>query len=76
VGERVKPIRKQIAPGLLLSYLEASPDHGEPELSVIQGRVVTVLAVGQRARELFREMTTEEAVALSGLLEEKSAEWD
>jgi hypothetical protein len=69
----MKPIRKQIAPGLYLSYLEAAPDHGRPELAVIQGRQVTVVAVGPRAIELFETM--DEAAARAAL-QEVSADWD
>jgi hypothetical protein len=73
----VKPIRKQIAPDLVLSFLEAAPDHGEPELAIIQGRRVAVVAEGPRARELFRELleTMDEAAARAAL-QEVSADWE
>jgi hypothetical protein len=69
----MKSIRKQIAPGLSLSYLEAAPDHGEPELAVIQGRRVVVVAEGPRAIELFKTM--DEAAALAALAA-PSADWE
>jgi len=37
---------------------------------------VAVVAEGPRARNLFRELATEEAVALAALLEEVSADWE
>jgi hypothetical protein len=69
----MKPIRKQIAPGLSLSYFEAAPDHGEPELAVIQGCRVVVVAEGEQARLLFKTM--DEAAALDALAA-PSADWE
>lgn len=50
---------------LELSYLEAAPDHGAPELAVIlergRRRKVVPVAVGKRATELWQHPLSEEA---------------
>jgi len=56
-----------LAPGLKLSLLPEAPDHGRPELAVVQGRRVVVVAEGPGAFELFGTM--DEAAARKAVLE-------
>ncbi len=70
-------LKKRVG-SLELSFLPKAPDHGEPELAVVEGRRIFVLARGPEALSLW-EGAEEKLSLLLHLLEEVKAQeepWD
>ena len=57
---RIKPLRRDLGTGIVLSLVQA-PDHGNLELAVVVGNRVFPVATGPDARRLFDTLTPEEA---------------